>query len=140
MALPSATKAEDEEKHHQLIEEAYNDLGVKYPKQDQHMLYRAAENLVKARANGILYDDIIRMDVREKPKDRRDYSVKVTFPSLVKPYLRDEILGALSEIVDPKDIIGAGPLQDNSKWIFTLRNRDAVVKVLKKNKQKNQKN
>ena len=67
MALPSATKAEDEEKHHQLIEEAYKDLGVKYPKQDQHMLYRAAENLVKARANGSLYEDIIRMDVREKP-------------------------------------------------------------------------
>ena len=54
----------------------------------------------------------------------------MTFPNQGKPYLRHEILGALSDIVDPKDIIGAGPLQDNSKWIFTLRNRDAVVKGL----------
>ena len=70
------------------------------------------------------------MDVKEKPLRRKGYSVKVTFLAKGKPYLRDEFLAAVSSTVESEDIVGAGPLQDNSKWIFTLRNKDALLAIL----------
>ena len=130
MAIPSSAHQEDDQRFHKIMEDSFKDLGVKYPSQQQDACNRARDNIQKAIQAGSLYTDIIKMDVKEKPRHRKEYSVKVTFPAQGKPYLRDEVLAAVSSTVDAGDIVGAGPLQDNSKWIFTLRNKEALLSVL----------
>ena len=62
--------------------------------------------------------------------ERKDYTVKITFPFSGKPYFREDVLTTLLQELLPGDIAAVGPLEDNSKWLVTLRSKEAVVRVL----------
>ena len=128
MALPSDSEMDRDFK--KIMDQSFKDLGIKYSVQDQSSFETARSNIDKALKSGSIYSDIIAMDVKEKPSLRKEYSVKVTFPAQGKPYMRDEVLESISDNVEAGHIVAAGPLQDNSKWIFTLRTKDAVLSLL----------
>ena len=74
---------------------------------------KSYDNMKKAKVDTELMQSIAKFDFSEKPEMRRDFTVKVTFPFAGKPFLRDEVLVAVSEHIDKEDIVAAGPLEDN---------------------------
>ena len=92
---------------------------------------KAHENMKKAVSQKTLLTKIFVHDCAEKLEQRREYSMKLTFPPSGKPYLRDEILDSLAEVgVMPDDLNAVGPISDNSKWMVCLSNKEAVVRLL----------
>ena len=77
---------------------------------------KAHDSMKKAVSQKTLLIEIFCHDFAEKLEYRREYSLKLTFPTLGKPYLRDEILDSLAEAdVMPDYLSALTPISDNSK-------------------------
>ena len=91
---------------------------------------KTLQNMRTGKTVGTVLSDIHRIDVIETPKERKDYTIKVTFPASGKPYFREDVSASFMEGLEPFDIGAVGPLEDNSKWLLTLRSKEAVVRAL----------
>jgi hypothetical protein len=88
------------------------------------MSEKARSNLKSTKSS--VMQSLMKCDIEECIDE--ELSVRVNFPPEGKPYLRDEVLLALN--VSPLEIVAAGPLADNSKWIITLNSKEAALRVM----------
>ena len=89
----------------------------------------AYKNMKKAAVSGKVLKDLQEDVLHSENEYNQDFTVKLTFPMIGKPYLRDYVLDSLSDL-DREDIVALGPLNDNSKWLLTLGSKEAVARAL----------
>ena len=82
-------------------------------------------------ANRTTLEDLARETLQAAVVCDKQYTVKLTLPQSGKPYMRDDILSSLVDAgLSGKDILAVGPLNDNARWLVTLKDKDAVIKAL----------
>ena len=88
-------------------------------------------NMKLGAANRTILEDLARETLQETAVCDKQYTVKLTLPQSGKPYMRDDILSSLVGAgLSGKDILVVGPLNDNARWLVTLKDKDAVMKAL----------
>ena len=89
------------------------------------------QNMKRAAAKKSILTDLARETLQESSVKVKAFTVKLTLPNAQKPCLRDDILTSLVDAgLEKKDIVAVGPLNDNSGWLITFTNKDAVIKAL----------
>ena len=112
------------------INSAFNSLKYLTGLGDKDRYERALQNMRLAKASeSSLFEDIS-VDCQQNFAESKNYTVKLLYPFVGKPYLRDVIQRLENARYTPEDLLALGPLEDNSKWLVTLLNKEAFVRAL----------
>ena len=97
----------------------------------REMYEKVFSNMKLGAANRSIMADLTRESLQETAVHDKEYTVKLTSLQAGKPYMRDDILSAFVEAgLAAKDIVAVGPLNENSRWLVTLTDKDVVIKTL----------
>ena len=113
------------------INSALNSLKYLTSSKEKEQYERALQNMRLAKASDSTVFDDISVDCQQNFAESKNFTVKLLYPFVGKPYLRDEVIQALEDArYIPEDLLAVGPLEDNAKWLVTFRNKEAVVRAL----------
>jgi hypothetical protein len=75
--------------------------------------------------------NLMRQMKSELQECSKEHTLRVTFSPEKKPYFRNEVLEAICKMgIASHEIVAAGPMNDNSRWLVTLIDKDSTVTLM----------